>query len=80
MDRYMYVCAWGGIVYDMLVLVLKEVSGALHGVYWLLVLHGQLCLLMLVVEEGEDASSTTTLTNTTPNTDHTSWSKDIFVV
>ena len=32
MDRYMYVCAWGGIVYDMLVLVLKEVSGALHGV------------------------------------------------
>ena len=33
MDRYMYVCAWGGIVYDMLVLVLKEVSGALHGVY-----------------------------------------------
>ena len=29
MDRYMYVCAWGGIVYDMLVLVLKEVSGAL---------------------------------------------------
>ena len=25
----MYVCAWGGIVYDMLVLVLKEVSGAL---------------------------------------------------
>ena len=39
-----------------------------------------LCLLMLVVEEGEDASSTTTLTNTTPNTDHTSWSKDIFVV
>jgi len=39
-----------------------------------------MCLLMLVVEEGEDASSTTTLTNTTPNTDHTSWSKDIFVV
>ena len=27
-----------------------------------------MCLLMLVVEEGEDASSTTTLTNTTPNT------------
>ena len=25
MDRYMYVCAWGGIVYDMLVLVQKEV-------------------------------------------------------
>ena len=36
-------------------------------------------MLMLVEEEGEDASSTTTLTNTTPNTDHTSWSKDNMV-
>ena len=34
MDRYMYVCAWGGIVYDMLVLVLKEVSGALVYGWW----------------------------------------------
>ena len=44
MDRYMYVCAWGGIVYDMLVLVLKEVSGALHGVYRLLVFD---CLVLV---------------------------------
>ena len=44
MDRYMYVCAWGGIVYDMLVLVLKEVSGALvyaRATLTLLTLHNQ---------------------------------------